>query len=129
VALLRCVGSLDALLKKEHHEDIAVRIRIVRRALEEPLRQIVNNAGLEGSVVVSQVEELETDKGFDAQSETFVNMVDAGIIDPTKVARVALQNAASIADLMLTTEALVSEVPEKRGAQAAGMSAGMGDDY
>jgi chaperonin GroEL len=129
VALLRCVGSLDALLKKEHHEDIAVGIRIVRRALEEPLRQIVNNAGLEGSVVVSQVEELETDKGFDAQSETFVNMVDAGIIDPTKVARVALQNAASIAGLMLTTEALVSEVPEKRGAQAAGMSAGMGDDY
>ena len=129
VALLRGVGSLDALLEKEHHEDIAVGIRIVRRALEEPLRQIVNNAGLEGSVVVSQVKELPTDKGFDAQSETFVNMVQAGIIDPTKVARVALQNAASIAGLMLTTEALVSEVPEKRGAQATGMSAGMGDDY
>ncbi|MEJ2336313.1 MAG: chaperonin GroEL [Gemmatimonadales bacterium] len=129
VALLRSVGSLDALLKKEHHEDIAVGIRIVRRALEEPLRQIVNNAGLEGSVVVSQVKELETDKGFDAQSESFVNMVQAGIIDPTKVVRVALQNAASIAGLMLTTEALVSEVPEKSGAQAAGMAGGMGGDY
>ena len=129
VALLRCVGSLDTLLKKEHHEDIAVGIRIVRRALEEPLRQIVNNAGLEGSVVVSQVKELETDKGFDAQSESFVNMVQAGIIDPTKVVRVALQNAASIAGLMLTTEALVSEVPEKSGAQATGMAGGMGDDY
>jgi chaperonin GroEL len=129
VALLRSVGSLDALLKKEHHEDIAVGIRIVRRALEEPLRQIVNNAGLEGSVVVSQVKELETDKGFDAQSESFVNMVQAGIIDPTKVARVALQNAASIAGLMLTTEALVSEVPEKTGSEATGMPGGMGDGY
>jgi chaperonin GroEL len=129
VALLRSVGSLDTLLKKEHHEDIAVGIRIVRRALEEPLRQIVNNAGLEGSVVVSQVKELETDKGFDAQSESFVNMVQAGIIDPTKVARVALQNAASIAGLMLTTEALVSEVPEKTGSEATGMPGGMGDGY
>jgi len=129
VALLRTVGSLDALLKKEKHEDIAIGIRIVRRALEEPLRQIVNNTGLEGSVVVNKVKQLETDKGFDARSETFVNMIDAGIIDPTKVARVALQNAASIAGLMLTTEALVSEVPEKRNNQASGMPGGMGDDY
>ena len=121
VALLRSVGSLDVLLKEEENEDIAVGIRIVRRSLEEPLRQIVNNAGLEGSVIVNQVQHLEKDKGFDAQSETFVDMVKAGIIDPTKVARVALQNAASIAGLMLTTEALVSEVPEKRKAQAAGM--------
>jgi chaperonin GroEL len=121
VALLRSVGSLDVLLKKEENEDIAIGIRIVRRALEEPLRQIVNNAGLEGSVIVNQVQHLEKDKGFDAQSETFVDMVKAGIIDPTKVARVALQNAASIAGLMLTTEALVNEVPEKRKAQAAGM--------
>ena len=121
VALLRSVGSLDVLLKEEENEDIAIGIRIVRRSLEEPLRQIVNNAGLEGSVIVNQVQHLEKDKGFDAQSETFVDMVKAGIIDPTKVARVALQNAASIAGLMLTTEALVSEVPEKRKAQAAGM--------
>jgi chaperonin GroEL len=124
VALLRSVGSLDVLLNKEDNEDIAIGIRIVRRALEEPLRQIVANAGLEGSVIVNQVQHLEKDKGFDAQSETFVDMVKAGIIDPTKVARVALQNAASIAGLMLTTEALVNEVPEKRKAQAAGM-----DDY
>jgi chaperonin GroEL len=127
VALLRSVGSLDALLKKEEHDDIATGIRIVRRAVEEPVRQIVNNAGLEGSVVVIQIQQLENDKGFDAQSERFVDMVDAGIIDPTKVTRVALQNAASIAGLMLTTEALVSEVPEKRTAQASGMSGGMGD--
>jgi chaperonin GroEL len=128
VALLRSAGSLDALLKKDgHHEDIAVGIRIVRRALEEPLRQIVNNAGLEGSVVVIQVEQLENASGFDAQSETFVDMVQAGIIDPTKVARVALQNAASIAGLMLTTEALVSEVPEKETASASGMPGGPGD--
>ena len=83
--------------------------------------------GLEGSVIVSQVQHLEKDKGFDAQSETFVDMVKAGIIDPTKVARVALQNAASIAGLMLTTEALVSEIPEKRKARAAGMADDMGD--
>jgi chaperonin GroEL len=126
VALLRSVGSLDVLLKNEENEDIAIGIRIVRRALEEPLRQIVANAGLEGSVVVNQVQQLEKDKGFDAQSETFVDLVKAGIIDPTKVARVALQNAASIAGLMLTTEALVSEVPEKRKAQAAGMADDMG---
>ena len=129
VALLRSVGSLDALLKKEEFDDIATGIRIVRRAVEEPVRQIVNNAGLEGSVVVIQIQQLENDKGFDAQRETFVDMVKAGIIDPTKVARVALQNAASIAGLMLTTEALVSEVPEASTAQASGMPAGMGDDY
>ncbi len=117
VALLRSVSSLDALLKKYDNEDVASGIRIVRRALEEPLRQIVHNAGLEGSVVVLQVQQLENDKGFDVQSERFVDMVDAGIIDPTKVARVALQNAASIAGLMLTTEALVSEVSEHKAAR------------
>jgi chaperonin GroEL len=124
VALLRACRSLDALLKKETRADVASGIRIVRRALEEPLRQIANNAGLEGSVVVMQVEQLQDDKGFDAQSETFVDMVDAGIIDPTKVTRVALQNAASIAGLMLTTEALVSEVPVQQRAQASGAPEG-----
>jgi chaperonin GroEL len=121
VALLRSAASLDALLKKEDNEDVVSGIRIVRRALEEPLRQIVNNAGLEGSVVVVQVQQLENDKGFDVQSETFVDMVRAGIVDPTKVARVALQNAASIAGVMLTTEALVCEVPEQGTARAPGM--------
>ena len=130
VALLRCIPVLDELQKKDKSEDVGIGIRIVKRALEEPLRQIANNAGYEGSVVVNQVKELEKDKGFDPQNEKFVNMIDAGIIDPTKVVRCALQNAASIASLMLTTEALVNEVPEeeKKGAHA-GMGAGMGGDF
>ena len=130
VALLRCIPALDELLKKEKVEDVALGIRIVKRALEEPLRQIAINAGYEGSVIVNQVKEMEKDKGFDAQNETFVNMINAGIIDPTKVVRCALQNAGSIAGLMLTTEALVNEVQdeEKKGA-FAGMGGGMGGDY
>jgi chaperonin GroEL len=123
VALLRTIDALDRLLRTEKDEDIAIGIRIVTRALEEPLRQIANNAGHEGSVVVNQVKELDTDKGFDAQAESFVNMVDAGIIDPTKVVRTALQNATSIAGLMLTTEALVNEVPQ-RSEEKTGMPAG-----
>jgi len=129
VALLRTINDLDKLLKTEKDEDIAIGIRIVKRALEEPLRQIANNAGHEGSVIVNQVKELETNNGFDAQAESFVDMVDAGIVDPTKVVRTALQNATSIAGLMLTTEALVSEVPEKRETAAAGMPGGMGEDF
>src|SRR5712672_3440822 len=85
VALIRCIPGLDDLIKKEKIEDVAVGIRIVKRALEEPIRQIANNAGHEGSVIVNQVKELDKDKGFDAQSEKFVNMHEAGIIDPTKV--------------------------------------------
>ena len=127
VALLRCVRTLERIEKAEKNDDQAIGIRIVKRAVEEPLRQIANNAGQEGSVIVNQVKEMEDDKGFDAQAEKFVNMVTAGIIDPTKVVRSALQNAASIASLMLTTEALVSEVPdeEKKGAAGGGMP-GMG---
>jgi chaperonin GroEL len=128
VALLRAVASLDKLEKGEKDEDRAIGIRIVKRALEEPLRQIANNAGLEGSVIVNQVKELEQDKGFNAQDETFVNMLDSGIIDPTKVVRSALQNAVSIAGLMLTTEALVSEIPQKKK-DVAQMAGGMGEDY
>jgi chaperonin GroEL len=128
VALLRSVEALEKLEKAEKDEDRAIGIRIVKRALEEPLRQIANNAGFEGSVVVNQVKELDQDKGFNAQDETFVNMIDAGIIDPTKVVRAALQNAVSIAGLMLTTEALVSEIPEKKRGPAH-MVGGMGEDY
>jgi chaperonin GroEL len=130
VALVRCVKALDALEKKGKDEDQAIGVRIVKRALEEPLRQIANNAGYEGSVIVNQVKEETDDKGFDAQAEKFVNMIDAGIIDPTKVVRSALQNAASIAGLMLTTEALVNEIPdeEKKGG-APGMGGGMGGDF
>jgi chaperonin GroEL len=89
-------------------------VNIVKRALEEPLRQIANNAGWEGSVVVERVKEMKTNEGFNAATEEFEDLVAAGIIDPTKVARVALQNAASVAALMLTTEALITEVPEKK---------------
>jgi len=125
VALLRAQKALEKLAKAEKFEDRASGIRIVRRALEEPLRQIANNAGEEGSVIVNKVRDLEETHGFNAQTEKFEDMVRAGIIDPTKVVRSALQNAASIAGLMLTTEALVSEIPEEKGA-AAGPPAGMG---
>jgi chaperonin GroEL len=132
VALIRGIKGLDDLLKKEKNEDIGVGVRIVKRALEEPVRQIANNAGYEGSVIVNQVKELENAKGFDAQNEKFVDMIDAGIIDPTKVVRSALQNAASIAGLMLTTEAVINEIPEeKKAAQGmpGGMGGGMGGDF
>jgi chaperonin GroEL len=132
VALIRCIPGLDEMIKKEKNEDMAVGIRIVKRALEEPIRQIANNAGHEGSVIVNQVKEMEKEKGFDAQTEKFVNMHEAGIIDPTKVVRSALQNAASIASLMLTTEAVINEIPEEKKAMggAPGMGGGgMGGDF
>ena len=139
VALVRCTSALEDLAKKEEKQnhDIAIGVKIVKRALEEPIRQIANNAGYEGSVIVNQVKGLEEDKakganwGFDAQNEKFVNMHDAGIIDPTKVVRSALQNAASIASLMLTTEAVINEIPEeKKAPMAPGMGGGgMGGDF
>jgi chaperonin GroEL len=111
VAFLRCVPALEKL-KAEGDEQIW--IDIVKRALEEPLRLIAQNAGHEGAVVAEKVRgNSNQNYGFDAQAETFVDLVSAGVIDPTKVTRTALQNAASIASLMLTTEALVSEIPEK----------------
>jgi chaperonin GroEL len=128
VALLRAQKELDKLIKSQKDEDQAIGVRIVSRALEEPIRQIANNAGHEGSVVVNQVRDLEGVKGFNAQTEKFVDMVKDGIIDPTKVVRSALQNAASIAGLMLTTEALVSEIPEEKkdAAMPPDMGGGMG---
>jgi chaperonin GroEL len=126
VALLRAVPAVDKL--KEKSEDIQSGINIVRRALEEPLRQISGNAGFEGSIIVNQAKQEEkASRGFDAYSGKWVDMFDAGIIDPTKVTRTALQNAASIAGLMLTTEALVHELPEKEKAAPAGPR-GMGGD-
>ncbi len=111
VALLRAAKAIDAL-KLEGDEKVGA--QIVRRALEEPIRQIVENAGLEGSVVVEKVKaETVANRGFDAESLQYVDMFQAGIIDPTKVERVALQNAASIASLLLTTEALVTDIPEE----------------
>ncbi len=88
-------------------------MNIIKRALEEPIRQIANNAGFEGSVVVQKVKEMSGNEGFNADTEHYEDLVSAGIIDPTKVTRTALQNAASISALMLTTEALVTDIPEK----------------
>lgn len=112
VALLRCTKALDAL---KATGDEAVGVAIVRRVLEEPLRQIAANAGHEGAVVVSKVRDMKTEEGFNALTENFENLVEAGIIDPTKVVRSALQNAASIASLLLTTEAIISEIPAAKG--------------
>src|SRR5213082_814454 len=112
VALLRASNVIDKL-KVEGDEKVGA--QIVKRALEEPIRQIVENAGLEGSVVVEKVKaETVATRGFDAESMEFVDMLQAGIIDPTKVERVALENAASIASLLLTTEALVTDIPEEK---------------
>jgi chaperonin GroEL len=110
VAYLRALPALDAL---QLAGDEAIGVRIVRRALEEPLRTIADNAGREGSVVVEEVKGRKRTWGYDAEKGEYVDMLQAGIIDPTKVSRVALQNAASIAALLLTTEALVAEAPEK----------------
>jgi chaperonin GroEL len=114
VALLRAAKGVDTL-KLEGDEKVGA--AIVRRALEEPIRQIVENAGLEGSVIVERVKsETVATRGYDADSMDYVDMIQAGIMDPTKVERVALENAASIASLMLTTEALVTDLPEEKPA-------------
>jgi chaperonin GroEL len=123
VALLRAAKAVDGLKKLEGDEKVGA--MIVRRALEEPIRQIVENAGAEGSVIVEKVKhETVATRGFDADSMEFVDMVQAGIIDPTKVERVALQNAASIASLLLTTEALITDIPEDKPAAAPAMPHG-----
>jgi chaperonin GroEL len=122
VALLRASKAIDKL-KLEGDEKVGA--LIVRRALEEPIRQIVENAGLEGSVVVEKVKaETVPTRGFDAESLEYVDMIQAGIIDPTKVERIALQNAASVAGLLLTTEALVTDLPEEKPAAAPPMPHG-----
>ena len=125
VALLRAAKGLAGLTLSG---DEATGANIILRALEEPIRQIVQNAGLEGSVVVEKVKvSKEIAFGFDAESNTYVDMIKAGIIDPTKVERVALQNAASIASLLLTTEALITDVREEHKAAAPAMPYGGGD--
>ncbi|MBS1760327.1 MAG: chaperonin GroEL [Bacteroidetes bacterium] len=113
-AFIRAVESLDKF--KGANEDETTGAAIVRRALEEPLRQIVANAGVEGSIVVNKVKEGKADFGFNARTEVYENMLKAGIIDPTKVARVALENAASIAGMLLTTECVVADKPKKEEA-------------
>jgi len=112
VALLRTGKALETL-KLEGDEKVGA--QIVRRALEQPIREIVENAGLEGSVVVEKVKSDATPtRGFDAETMEYVDVLQAGIIDPTKVERVALQNAASVASLLLTTEALITDLPEEK---------------
>ena len=133
VAYLRCLSTLEKL-KLEGDRKIGV--DIIKRALEEPIRQIANNAGQEGSVVTEKVKNEKGAFGFDAAADEYTDMIKAGIIDPTKVVRLALQNAASVASLMITTEALVADKPEKKapyppmppGGGMGGMG-GMGDMY
>jgi len=114
VAYIRAIPALDKV--EVENEDQKIGVQIVQRALEEPLRQIAENAGWEGSIVVQRVKEGKDDFGFNAQTEEFGNLLEQGVIDPTKVARTALENAASVAGLLLTTEAVVAEKPEKEKA-------------
>jgi chaperonin GroEL len=124
VAYLRCLKSLDKLQVEEGEK---FGVDLVRRALEEPIRQIAENGGFEGSIVVNKVKEAkETAFGFNAATSEYEDLVKAGVIDPTKVSRTALQNAASVASLMLTTMAMIAEKPKEETAPAGGMPGGMG---
>jgi chaperonin GroEL len=129
IAYIRAIESLEKL--KGANEDEGTGIAIVKRALEEPLRQIVANSGIEGSIVVQKVKEGQADYGFNARTEKYENLYRAGVIDPTKVARIALENAASIAGMLLTTECVVADKPKKEEAHAhPGGAPGMGGmDY
>ena len=104
-------------------------MNLIKRAIEEPLRWIASYAGLEGSIVVQKVRELDAESGFNALTDTYENLVNAGVIDPTKVVRTALQNSASIASLLLTTEALVAEIPEEKKEAPMPPGGGMGGMY
>ena len=123
VALLRAIPSLD---KIKVDDEEAVGVDIMRRALESPLRQICENAGVEPSIIAQAIREGKNDYGYDARTGEYVNMFKAGIIDPTKVARVAVENACSIAGMILTTEAAVTELPEKDAPAMPPMDPGMG---
>lgn len=128
VAFIRAVEALDKL--KGANEDENTGIAIVKRALEEPLRQIVANAGIEGSIVVQKVKEGKGDFGFNARTEEYENMFKAGVIDPTKVTRIALENASSIAGMLLTTECVIADKPKKEEAPHSHGAPGMGGmDY
>jgi chaperonin GroEL len=130
VAYVRAISALENL--KGINEDETTGIQIIKRAVEEPLRQIVINSGIEGSIVVQKIKEGSGDFGFNARTEVYENLFAAGVIDPTKVTRVALENAASIAGMLLTTECVVADRPEPKSAAGApgGMPGGMGGmDY
>jgi len=130
VAYIRAIESLVNLNLEDGDE--ATGVQIVRRALESPIRTIVENSGLEGSVIVQKIREGQGDYGFNARTEEYQNLMAAGVIDPTKVSRVALENAASIAGMLLTTECVIADKPEPKSAAPAmpgGMGGGMGMDY
>lgn len=126
VALLRSQKSLEAF---KLDEDQQIGVDIIKRAVEEPLRQISHNAGLEGSIVVEKVKALDKDQGFNALTEKYEDMIKGGVLDPTKVVRTALQNAASIAGMLLTTEGLVTDIPEEDKGPKYPMPPGGGDMY
>ena len=127
VALLRGAKALEKL---KLEGDQLVGLQIIKRAVEEPMRWIAINAGEEGSIVVAKVRDMKQDEGFNAATDTYEDLVKAGVIDPAKVVRSALQNASSIASLLLTTEALVSEIPEeKKDAPQMPHGGGMGGMY
>ena len=120
LSLLKAAGALDKV--KTANADQKAGVDIVRRALETPIRTIANNAGVDGSVIVGKLKEGKSStEGYDAQSDKFVDMFKAGIIDPTKVVRTSLQNAASIAGVLITTEAMVADAPEDKAAAAPAM--------
>ena len=123
VALLRAQSAIDNLSVKDDQE---LGVQIIKKALEAPLRIIASNAGVDASVIVHAVRNESGEQGYDAQTNTFVNMIEAGIIDPAKVTRSALQHAASISGLLLTTEAAVVEIPEKKKEEPAGHGHGGG---
>jgi chaperonin GroEL len=122
--LLNAQKKLDGGLGLK--DDQATGVAIVRKSLEEPVKQIALNAGKEGSLIVEQIRKAKSGEGYDALNDKFVNMFEAGIVDPAKVTRSALQNAASIAAMVLTTEAMVTEVPEDK--RNSGMPGGMSPD-
>jgi len=121
VALVRCLKALEKIKIKAEEK---IGVKVVMRAIEEPLRQIANNAGLEGSVVINKVKDGEGAFGYNAASDQYEDLIEAGVIDPTKVVRFALQNAGSVASLMLTTEAMVAEKPDEKGDAGGGMPGG-----
>ncbi len=123
VALVRC---LDVLSKIKIKADQKLGVRVVMRAIEEPLRQIANNAGVEGSVVIDKVKNGEGSFGYNAETDNYEDLIEAGVMDPTKVVRFALQNAGSVASLMLTTEAMVADKPEEKQDAMPGGAPGMG---
>jgi len=123
VAFIRALSALEGLKLTDEQQ---FGVKIIRRALEEPLRQIANNAGVDGSIVIDRVKNEKGAYGFNAATEKYEDLIKAGVIDPTKVTRSALQNAASVASLLLTSEVMIAERPERKAPSAAGMGGGMG---